>query len=270
VAARILVIEDNPANLELMTYLLKAFGYATLVARDGREGLEVAQRERPDLIVCDIQLPSMNGYEVARQLKADAALSGIPLVAVTAFAMVDDRNKTLAAGFDGYLSKPIAPETFVSQVQEYLRPELRAKGHHAVSDTAAALPKPARRRTVLVTDDRVVNLELASSILGASGYEVLLALTLREALRLARESRPDLILSDVCMSDGSGYDFIQAVKADARLRAIPFVFITATMTTEAERQKGLGLGADKYLFRPIEPQDLLREIEACFAQTRLD
>jgi two-component system cell cycle response regulator len=69
----------------------------------------------------------------------------------------------------------------------------------------------------------------------------------------------------VCMADGSGYDFIAAVKADPRLRSIPFVFITATMTVESERRKGLALGATKYLFRPIEPQELLREIEACLA-----
>jgi two-component system, cell cycle response regulator len=269
VAARILVIEDNPANLELMTYLLNAFGYATLVARDGKEGLETAQRERPDLIVCDIQLPGMNGYEVARALKADPAIGAIPLVAVTAFAMVDDRKKTLAAGFDGYLSKPIAPETFVAQVQAFLRPELRASAvTRAVADARPASPPPPRRRSVLVTDDRAVNLELAASILGAPGYEVLTARTLRDALRLALERRPDLIVSDVCMAEGSGYEFIRAVKADRRLSAIPFVFITATMTTESERQKGLALGAVKYLFRPIEPQELLREIESCFADAR--
>jgi two-component system cell cycle response regulator len=263
--ARILIIEDNEANLELMSYLLKAFGYTTLAARDGKEGLEGARRERPDLIICDIQLPLVNGYEVARQIKADPTFSGIPLIAVTAFAMVDDRNKTLAAGFDGYLSKPIAPEKFVGQVEAFLRPAQHANSVAAVFESAAALPKPARRRTVLVTDDRQVNLELASSILGGSGYQVIATHRVDEALRLAREIVPDLILSDVCMGESSGYDFIQAVKADPRLKSIPFVFITSTMTIESERQKGLALGAARYLFRPIEPQDLLREIEACLA-----
>lgn len=122
-SARILVIEDNAANMELMTYLLQAFGCVTLTARDGIEGIEAAARERPDLIVCDLQLPLVSGYDVARQLKADPALRGIPLVAVTALAMVDDRGKALAAGFDGYISKPIAPETFAQQVRAFLRPD---------------------------------------------------------------------------------------------------------------------------------------------------
>jgi CheY-like chemotaxis protein len=271
VAARILVIEDNPANMELMSYLLNAFGHTTLVAHDGKEGLETARRERPDLIVCDIQLPLISGYEVARHLKADDGLKTIPIVAVTAFAMVDDRDKTLAAGFDAYLSKPIAPETFVEQVQGLLRPEQRANVAMPIyPETAAVLPQPRRRRTVLVMDDNPVNLELASSILSTSGYEVQTAATMRDALHLARETVPDLILSDVCMPDGNGYDLISVVKGDFRLRSIPFVFITSTMTVESERRKGLALGAARYLFRPIEPQDLLREIAACLRDAGRD
>lgn len=118
--ARILVIEDNTANLELMTYLLKAFGHFTIAARDGEAGLETALRESLDLIICDIELPKLNGYEVAQQLKQHPTLRHVPLVAVTAYAMVDDRDKVLNAGFDGYISKPIEPELFVGQVEAFL------------------------------------------------------------------------------------------------------------------------------------------------------
>jgi CheY-like chemotaxis protein len=79
---------------------------------------------------------------------------------------------------------------------------------------------------------------------------------------------PDLILSDVCMADGNGYDFIAAVKADPRLSPIPFVFVTSTMNTEKERQKGLALGAARFLFRPIEPPELLREIADCLGDAK--
>lgn len=118
--ARVLVIEDNPANMELMTYLLRAFGHTVLEAVDGRQGLTVAAGSRPDLVVCDLQLPVVDGYEVARTLKADPSMRAMPLIAVTAFAMVDDRRKALAAGFDGYFSKPIAPESFMSELQAFL------------------------------------------------------------------------------------------------------------------------------------------------------
>jgi CheY-like chemotaxis protein len=118
--SRILVIEDNAANLELMLYLLRASGHETIAAGDGEEGLALARRERIDLVVCDVQLPRLDGYGVVRALKADAALAWIPVVAVTALAMVGDRPKILAAGFDGYLAKPITPETFVSELESYI------------------------------------------------------------------------------------------------------------------------------------------------------
>ncbi len=130
--ARILIIEDNPANLELMSYLLGAFGHTVLSAEDGRQGLEAVRREQPDLIICDVQLPEMDGYEVARWLKSDAGLRGTPLIAVTALAMVGDRDRMLAAGFDDYLAKPIDPETFVRQMENFLqsRSQESAHAHH--------------------------------------------------------------------------------------------------------------------------------------------
>lgn len=121
-SARILIIEDNQTNLDLMVYLLRSFGHTPLLARGGVEGIEVAHREALDLIICDMQMPGMDGYEVARQLKNDAHLDQVPLVAVTALAMVGDRDRVLAAGFDGYIVKPIAPRTFVQQIESFLQP----------------------------------------------------------------------------------------------------------------------------------------------------
>lgn len=118
--ARILIIEDNAANLELMRFLLEAFGHTVLSAPDGESGVGIAHRERPDLILCDVQLPGMDGFSVVRQLKGDTAEPSVPLIAVTALAMVGDRDRALAAGFDGYLPKPITPEAFVAQVDVFL------------------------------------------------------------------------------------------------------------------------------------------------------
>jgi CheY-like chemotaxis protein len=118
--ARILIIEDNPTNLQLMVYLLQAFGHTPLEALDGETGLELIRRESPELVLCDIHLPSLDGFGVARDLKSHPALRNIPLVAVTALAMVGDRDRILSAGFDGYITKPISPETFVAQVEAFL------------------------------------------------------------------------------------------------------------------------------------------------------
>lgn len=130
-AKRILVIEDNPANLELLTLLLEAFGHIVLAASGGAEGIEVVRREKLDLIICDVQMPGVDGYEVARRLKKDPMLHRIPLVAVTALAMVGDREKVLNAGFDGYIDKPIVPEKFVRQVEAFM-----LKGDERKSESA--------------------------------------------------------------------------------------------------------------------------------------
>lgn len=119
-AARILIIEDNPTNMELMVYLLKAFGHTPLSAYDGEEGINLARQEMPDLIVCDIHLPRMDGYCVVQCLKIDPVLRPIPVIAVTALAMVGDREKLLASGFDDYIGKPIEPEKFVKQIEKFL------------------------------------------------------------------------------------------------------------------------------------------------------
>lgn len=124
--ARILVVEDNAANLELVRYLLSYSGYAVLEARDGAQGVETALRELPDLIVCDLQMPLLDGYQVLARLRADATTAAIVVVAVTAFSMPNDRQKVITAGFDGYLSKPIEPERFVAQIEAFLPPGLRA------------------------------------------------------------------------------------------------------------------------------------------------
>jgi len=126
--ARILVIEDNPANLALVEYLLNASGYITVAATDGATGVRVARETRPDLVICDLQMPGLSGYEVLEELRADPTLARTPVIAVTAFSMQDDQIKVLSAGFNGYLSKPIEPERFVAQVEEYLPLDQRRGG----------------------------------------------------------------------------------------------------------------------------------------------
>ncbi len=126
-SARILIAEDHPSSLELMRYLLEASGYKTLVAKDGAEALEMISRERPDLIVCDLQMPKIDGYGVLERLRSDPESQSVPIIAVTAFSMVGDRERVLGAGFDGYHSKPIEPEAFVAQMEQHLPPELRGR-----------------------------------------------------------------------------------------------------------------------------------------------
>jgi two-component system cell cycle response regulator len=265
--ARILVIEDNQENLELMTYLLKAFGHTTMAVDDGDRGLEMAQCEQPDLIVCDIHLPGTDGYGVVRQLKADVRLKRIPVVAVTALAMVGDRAKGLASGFDGYIAKPIDPERFVGQLERFLPVEQHGSAPSSGADQAAPEAEPCRagQTLVLVVDDSPTNRELIFQTLTPFGYNVCLASSVQEALELAARIEPNLILSDLHMPGEDGFNLIRRIKADSRLAALPFMFISSSIWGEQEREKALELGIDRFLLRPIEPQALINEIVACLA-----
>jgi two-component system cell cycle response regulator DivK len=116
----ILLIEDNEQNRYLATFLLEQRGYQVVSAPDGLQGIAMAEKMLPDLILLDIQLPMMDGYAVARSLREFPALRGVPIIAVTSYAMVGDREKCLAAGCTGYLEKPVNPETFVAEIESFL------------------------------------------------------------------------------------------------------------------------------------------------------
>jgi CheY-like chemotaxis protein len=113
----VLLIEDNEQNRYLATFLLQQHGYQVVAAGNGPRALEVVQSMVPDVILLDIQLPAMDGYTVARLLRGMDSLRATPIIAVTSYAMVGDREKSMAAGCNGYIEKPIDPETFVSEVE---------------------------------------------------------------------------------------------------------------------------------------------------------
>lgn len=274
--ARILIIEDNVDNQELMSYLLNAFGYATLCADNGVTGIELASKDQPDVILCDIRLPGIDGYEVARRLKQDARLRAIPLIAITAFAMRDDRDRALVAGFKGYITKPITPETFVSEVVALMSSEHRQNPvdvpvpeKFIEPDHEEAGAPTTFRGTILVVDNLPSNLDLARSIFEPSGFRVLLAQDIHSALMVAGQEKPDVILSDVNMPEGNGFELASRIRRDPVLKAVPVVLISGTLSRdEAGPLRAAAAGATKFLSRPIDPIVLLEEIQGCLDGSR--
>ncbi|GIH03763.1 response regulator [Rhizocola hellebori] len=125
-AAQILIVEDNPQSLELMSYLLQASGYVVHGAQSGAQALVAARNEPIDLVLLDLQLPDVDGYHVLRDLRAEGRTATTKIIAVTAVAMVGDRERTLNAGFDHYVPKPINPRTFVNEVEAWLPAKCRS------------------------------------------------------------------------------------------------------------------------------------------------
>lgn len=118
---KLLIIEDNEQNYYMMRFLLEKKGFKVIGAENGRLGVEKALSEKPDAILLDIQLPEMDGYAVAAELKKHAEIDDVPIVAVTSYAMVGDRENIMAAGATGYIEKPINPDTFVDEISRFVQ-----------------------------------------------------------------------------------------------------------------------------------------------------
>jgi PAS domain S-box-containing protein len=253
---RILVVEDNEDNIRLIDYLLKAHGYSPLLARDGSEGVRLAIENRPQMVLLDIRMPGMNGYEVATALKAEPELAGTRVVAVTASAMVGDREQIAAAGFDGYIQKPIDPETFIAQVERWLPAQ-------APQQQAPTAPGAA---SILVLDDRPVERELLEVVLCSAGHAVLQASNGEDGLAVARTEHPDLIIVDVLMPGMDGYEFVRALREDPATAATRVIMCTATYDEHEARRLALACGVAHLLIKPVEPPELLRAVAATLSE----
>jgi two-component system, cell cycle response regulator len=268
--ARILLVEDTPHNLQLMTYLLESYGHAVIPAVSGEEGVERASTSRPDLVVMDLQLPGIDGYEALAALRSMPDLDTVPVVAVTSFAMVDDRDRALSAGFDQYLAKPIDPETFTEEISSLLPehlhgirtvpagPEPARITPPATSEPAISEPDGHDAADILVLDDSVLNQTLLRSVLEPHGYRVRTASTVEEAIAAAEQARPDLVLSDVHVGRQTGAALLSYLRTVPVLTVVPFAFITAT-TDWQDRLPGLG--ELRVIRRPIDPAALLDEVK---------
>jgi diguanylate cyclase (GGDEF)-like protein/PAS domain S-box-containing protein len=246
-SARILIIEDNATNMELMVYLLRAFGYTPLAAYDGEEGVRMARSEMPDLIICDVHLPKLDGYGVVAELKKDPVLCKIPALAVTALAMVGDRERLLEAGFNGYIGKPIEPDLFVAELESFL-------------PGAPSTPVKNDIATILIVDDHVLNREFLTALLGYGGHRLLEAANGAEGLEIMRTERPDLIVSDILMPNMDGYEFVTRVHENPALADVPIIFYTATYREQEAILLAQACGVRWVLPKPSDPDVIVRTV----------
>jgi two-component system cell cycle response regulator len=278
--ARILIIEDNPANIELMSFLLSAYGHAPLSAADGPRGVAAARSERPDLIACDVNLPGMDGFAVLAELKGDPALAGVPILAVTALAMTGDREKVLAAGFDGYISKPIEPESFVAELEAFLtttpasapapaaatppapaQTQSTAATAATASIDAAATPDAGARTLLLVDDDRFM-LGVLNDMLVGQPYRVLSACSGEEALQVLSHEPVEVILCDQAMPGMRGTEVL--AEAAARYpKTVRLMLSGQPDLTDIEAAIKSGV-ADGHYIKPLGARALREQLGEAF------
>lgn len=261
--AHVLAIDDDPAHLTQIASLLSADGHRASAAPDAEIGLQMIDVQPPDLVVCDIRLPTLSGFDVVRRLKHDPATRRLPVIAVTAVA---EQEEAMRAGFDGYLAKPVSLPRLRAEIARLLpglaraEPTRPAKAAGATAGWAKARLARSGKR-ILVLDNTEANRELLRVVLDYGGHAVACAHTVARAFAVARTWRPHLVLCDVHLDHELGSDLLRAIRDDPDLHDTRFAFTSASPGRRRGREEELlKAGACGYLRLPMKPQDLLRRV----------
>lgn len=270
--ARILVIEDNGTNMKLATLLLTRAGHTVLAAADAETGLTLAQSEKPELILMDIQLPGMDGLAATTLLKQDPATAGIPVIALTAMAMKADQDRSRQAGCDGYITKPLRYQELYAAIDALLvNREVEAAGHvpepHHVPSLFVredeTFETPSRDaailagRLILVVEDNETNQKVIARQLAMLGWAA--DVVGSGALALERWGSGDvaLVISDLRMPGLDGFQLAAAIRSGertagaARARQVPIIALTAN-SEQGEEARCIAAGMDGYLTKPLQ------------------
>lgn len=265
--ARVLVIEDDPNNLDVAQRIIRAAGHEAIAATDGAAGLATARAEHPDVILVDLLLPRIDGWTVTKTLREEEWAKKIPIIAVSALAMQQDRSRAIEAGCDDFVSKPYAPAELRAVLARFLDDQGAAAGSAAIRQRESR-PQLQRLGRVLVVDDEPVNVELLVRRLEALGADTLRAQNGEEALAMAEREMPDLILLDVMMPGIGGFETCRRLKINDRTAPIPVIFATA-LTDAADLSNGFEVGGIDYITKPIEPIELAARVRSAIFTKRL-
>ncbi len=210
----VLVVEDDPAAAELLTRQLERAGFGTDVARTGTDALKMALERKPAAITLDILLPDLDGWEVLTRLKREAATSEIPVVVVS---VVDNPELGVALGALDYFVKPVPANELINRLSRFKFGR-----------------KAGEKPRILIVDDEAANREWLKRILEPAGFTVIQARGGREAIDLAKSRKPDLVMLDLMMPEVTGFDVVEALRADDRTKATPIMVLTAKLLTESD------------------------------------
>jgi DNA-binding response OmpR family regulator/two-component sensor histidine kinase len=253
--AKILIAEDSPDIRALIQMLLETEGHRVIAVADGRAAVAAAREERPELILMDLSLPIISGWEAARQIRTDPATASIPILAVTAHAMHGDRERALAAGCDGFIAKPISEDTFASRVIGFIHSRKAAAGE-ASKRQEGSVAEPGR---ILVVDDQAEVAQLLRTDLESEGHSVVLATSAEQALsHFEADNRFDLAVIDVMLGGNSGYDLTETFTSQSA-EYIPVLLLTAGTI---DRERGYSAGADDFIGKPIETVELRARVRS--------
>jgi two-component system cell cycle response regulator len=263
--ARILVVDDVLANVKLLEARLSAEYFDVITAMSGEEALTICERAECDLVLLDVMMPDMDGFEVCRRLKTDPATHHIPVIMVTALDQPSDRVRGLDAGADDFLTKPIPEMALIARVRSLSRlkkltDELRMR---AVASSEIGIDSPEREAIadtgrggrILIVDDRPGSYERISSVL-AEEHTVELEANPNEALFRAADGNYDLLIISLGLENFDALRLCSQVRSIDRTRNVPILAVTDP-DSGARMVRGLEIGVNDYLMRPVDKNELL-------------
>jgi two-component system cell cycle response regulator len=275
-SARILVVDDNPLNVKLLAAKLANEYYIVSSAATGTEALDKVMREKPDIVLLDVMMPEIDGFETCRRIKTDPATAHIPVVMVTALSDVADRVKGLEAGADDFLTKPINDLALMARVRSLLRLKMIMDEWRLRETTSSQFLQPMESETeipatrgghVVLLEDNGLQRELIVRTLSKIEARVTLAATVAEATTLAQEGNCDLAIASLDLATEDGLQICPQLRTHETTRQMPILLI-ANETETPRVAKGLDLGANDYLLRPIDSNELLARTRTQLKQRR--
>ncbi|MDY7033609.1 MAG: response regulator, partial [Thermodesulfobacteriota bacterium] len=269
--SKILIVDDKPLNVKLLAAIIPVEEYQIIKAYDGMEALEKSLSESPDLILLDILMPGMDGYEVTKKLKEDSHTRYIPIVLITSLDEEEDKVKGLEAGADEFLNKPVNPHELLARVRSLIllkqyREELSKRvqtqqtfalstNHHETTQADKDLP------VILVVEDNKSDAMLIKHSLHGQPYRIKLVRDGDEAISYIRKERVDLLLLDILLPHTDGFEVCRCVKDGENTKTIQIVLITCLSDLEI-KIKGINLGADDFLVKPINQEEIKARVKA--------
>ncbi len=254
---KILIIDDDYDFRETTKIILESENYDVLTASDGDEGLTLARKEKPNIILLDVMMPGYDGYYICRQIKDDPVTCDIPVIMVTCLGQVSEASysKMIAKHHkaDGYLDKPVNKDALHNMISGILNSNVeKTRSSH-------------RKKRVLIIDDDTDVLSSLELVLQRSGYEIYIAESAIEGIKLAKAFHPDAIILDVMLPDKDGYTVCYELKKDNDTHKIPVLILTALPEKLSDPGYAQNIAqdhlADDYASKPITPNDLLSRIK---------
>ncbi len=267
---KILIIEDDPFLGDVLNQKLMNEGFQTVLSRDGVEGFEQMKSFQPDLILLDIILPRMNGYEILEKKQKDPTLAKIPTIIISNSGQPVEINRALALGVKDYLVKAqFDPEEVLVKV----RTQLGEKHSDEVASLESAINEKAHnvslegKKIVWVEDDQFLN-DIIARKLSVTKCIFFHCNEGEEALKIISKELPDIIMLDIILSGIDGFEILRRIKSDPKIRHIPVIFLS-NLGQQSDIDKGKALGATRFLIKAtVTPNEIIDQIKEVLAEKK--